>query len=249
MEAMPLGGAVPIKPAGTAVLYGDSIMYESAPSIATQFAKKQGWTHAIRAFPGIAPCDLVPQLATDLVALRPKVVTLETMGNSFVTCMLDANGVRLTFGSAAYYDRYRADFNAFFGLATAAGAKVVFITPLPQPYPTNMTVTRRLNEIAREEAAKFSGVSISAAPRNAVGVSGKFAPLKRCLANETVAMGCDPVTRKIAVRAPDGVHLCPAGYPTPESFLAFCSVYSSGARRFATAIVNATVSPPKPVRP
>lgn len=246
---MPDAEAVLIKPPGTAVLYGDSIMYESAPYVATQFARKKGWRFSIRAFPGIAPCDLVPQLAADLVTLQPKVVTLETMGNSFVSCMLDANGERLPYGSVAYYDRYRADFNTFFGLATAAGAKVVFITPLPQPYPVNMTVTDRLNAIAREEAAKFSGVSISVAARNAVGVGRKFTPTKRCLLTETATMGCDPSTRKITVRAPDGVHLCPTGYPTPESFLAFCSVYSSGAFRFARAVVSATVSPPKPVTP
>jgi hypothetical protein len=40
------------------------------------------------------------------------------------------------------------------------------------------------------------------------------------------------------VRSPDGVHFCPTGDTTIEGYFEVCNVYSSGAFRFAAAMLG-----------
>jgi hypothetical protein len=40
------------------------------------------------------------------------------------------------------------------------------------------------------------------------------------------------------VRAPDGVHFCPTGNTTAEGYFEVCDVYSSGAFRYAVAMLG-----------
>jgi hypothetical protein len=241
------------RPAGAATtsskivaIYGDSIMFESAGVVAKNLASHKGWKEAMSSFPGSAPCDWLAQLKSDLTQLHPGVVVLETMGNDATTCMTRVTGSR---GSRAYYNEYRSNFDTYFGDATKAGAKVVFIQPIPVLSSRFNGVLEHLTEIAKTEAAKYPDVSISSAPRDAVTVSGRFVMKKACLPRETVAMGCNKTTREIIVRAPDHVHLCPTGYPAPYSFFTGCSVYSSGAVRHGSAVVDTAISPPRPIRP
>ncbi len=232
----------------TATLYGDSIMFESTNQIASQFATKAGWTFKNTSYPGSAPCDWFAQLQSDLATLHPKIVVLETQGNSLTPCMRDANGNQIVFGSQAWLNKYRTDLDFYFSTATAAGAKVLFVYPLPESSSSATKSLVSLKNMALAEAGKYHGVSVSGAPRNAVTSSGTFVWRKTCLSTETASMGCGAeVAGKIRVRSPDGVHLCPIN---PNwSVIPSCSVYSSGEFRWSKSLVSTTINPPAPILP
>jgi hypothetical protein len=250
----PPASATTITTPATAAFYGDSILFEARDVVASQFAAKAGWTITVNSYPAAAVCDWQSTLESDLAALHPKIVVLETFGVSLTPCM---NG--LTRGSTAWADKYRADIDTFFRTATSAGAKVLFVKPVVidsarvqstygVPFPNSYQTT--LTSIATSEAKLYHGVSVTAAPKNSLLTStGAFTYKKTCLAGETAAMGCVATTNKITVRNPDGVHLCPVAYGPPDGMLAGCPAYASGAVRYGKALATATVSPPAPLLP
>jgi hypothetical protein len=114
-------------PASTATtkrawLFGDSLTYES------EWAQKQirGWSLQTSAFGGLAVCDMLAGLPYAL-ASHPTQVAIETAGNSFTSCMKDADGDYLTIGTSADFAKIRKDLKAFFSKVTDAGATVVFM--------------------------------------------------------------------------------------------------------------------------
>jgi hypothetical protein len=249
----PDAGSVVATAPKTALVYGDSLTFESSWAIGQQFATKAGWQYAPHTYPGFAACDFLAWLPNDLATYHPRVVAIETAGNVTRPCMHDADGAQLVAGSTAYYDRYTADLDAFFSTVTATGAKVVFVTAPPMLDAAWSARITQLRVIATGLAAKYHGVSISDIPRNAVSTSGTYVTTKPCLTTELVAQGCGrPAPRRIYVRtvvgSQNGIHLCPdglaAGYPYP------CTTgYSSGEYRFGRAVANTTAAPPKPVMP
>jgi hypothetical protein len=75
-------------------------------------------------------------------------------------------------------------------------------------------------------------------PGATVTNKGAFSTYLPCLPDETQAMGCVPAYGGvIKVRAPDGAHLCPVIPPVPGH----CPMYSSGERRFGTALAAPAV--------
>ncbi len=63
---------------------------------------------------------------------------------------------------------------------------------------------------------------------------GSFTWTLPCLPDEP----CTGPSGTNVVRAPDGVHFCPNGVSTQVDYFTECSVYSSGAFRFATAMLS-----------
>jgi hypothetical protein len=234
----------------TALIYGDSLTYESSWAISQQFATKNGWTHAVRSFPSTAPCDWLSWLTNDLATYQPSVVSLSTAGGAYTACMKDTNGNQMVPGSQAYYDKYSSDLAQFFSQVTATGAKVVFMKAPPMLDAAANERMNQISNIATQLAGQYHGVSISSVPRNAVSNSGKYTQTKPCLASETAALGCQP-DGKIAIRNTDGLHFCPTTYTTSSSYpFWWCSSsYSSGAYRWGRAIANTTANPPAPVLP
>ncbi len=232
----------------TALLYGDSIMFESSNQISSQFASKPGWSFKNTSYPGSALCDWSSQLQTDLDTLHPQIVVLESQGNSITPCMRDAAGNQIPFGSQAWLDKYKSDLDYFFATATASGAKVLWVAPLPVSSPSSTKALQSLNQMAKTEAGKYHGISVSGAPKNSVTTDGLFVWRKGCLPTESAAMGCGAVVAgKIAVRSPDGVHLCPNN---PEWLSTSpCNVYSSGEFRWGNTLVDKAVNPPTPLLP
>lgn len=226
-----------------ALIYGDSVMYEARTPILQRFAATHPtWGVQVRAFPGIAVCDMLGLLTADIAADHPTVVVFQAVGDSFTPCMQDANGVQLRVGSPEWAAKYQADLSAAFAQATAAGAHVVFMVGLPQLFPLATRAEGLLAAAALAAAAPFLNVTISKAATTAFGglhyhqtlgcVRGTFA--------ETAAMGC--VSGRIAVHSPtDSVHFCPTGYANGAAFYLGCPEYSSGAFRFSRAIVTTAV--------
>jgi len=236
-------------PSKFAVIYGDSLTWESAWEMDNVFAGKTAWGSYVHSFPATAPCDWLGWLQGDLATYHPSVVTLTTAGNVSTNCMLDANGVPLVMGSDAYFAQYRQNLNDIFAQVTATGAKMVYMQSPPFKDPIRNAAVIQINSIAAQLAASYHGVSISAAARAALAKNNKYTDYKPCLPAEKTTPDC--VNGQIAIRTITGIqaglHLCPQGLP--DAFPWFCTTYSSGEMRYGRAIATATITPPKPILP
>src|SRR5690349_25003993 len=94
MASWSSASAAVVKPK-VALVYGDSIAFESSWAMSQRFAEKTGWTYQPHMYPGFAACDFLGWLPADLAAYHPTVVAIETAGNFTRPCMLDANGDQL----------------------------------------------------------------------------------------------------------------------------------------------------------
>ena len=243
--SFPTAGGAAITPR-TALMYGDSLTYESRSHITAQLQLKTGWQAHVHSFGGTALCDWLPWIADDLAAYHPSVVGLETAGNpGSRPCSAEVPG------SAAYYADYRVALNTFFSQVTASGAKVVYFTPPPFTDPVRTQITKQITAMATELAFQYHGVSIATSMRNALaGSGGAYTETKPCLLTETAAMGCTAgriAIRTVAGLVDAGLHLCPTGIGSAP--LGVCPVYSSGEFRFGRAVANSLAVPPKPKLP
>ncbi|MFM7270054.1 MAG: hypothetical protein ACKO2C_00265 [Actinomycetes bacterium] len=217
-------------------LYGDSILYEAKPALQRASREENLTGISVRATPGFAPCDWTDRIRHDLEATPRAVAVVETVGNSWTSCMFD-RGRRVEPGSPAFYRRYTRDLERIADLAARNDAKLVFLTPFPVASPTFNSVLERIAAIERRTAASRAGrISVSNALTGAVARSGTYAQRLPCLPSETPAMGCSGGT--IPVREPTGLHLCPTGYASVNDVFRGCPVYSSGAERFAKALTR-----------
>jgi hypothetical protein len=239
-----------------ALIYGDSLTYESRASVAQEFSKL-GWPDAQHEYPGFALCDFQQWLPADLAAYHPSVVAVESAGNFTRPCMLDANGNALDPSSDAFFAKYRADMHAFFKTVTDTGASVSWIVAPPMLDPEWDARIVKLEAVAKEVAASYPGVSISTAPRNHLANSGHYTATKACLKTETVAQGCGlPGPGLIWIRTvvgpQTGIHLCPGGLGSTAGFPCLPTngiTYASGEYRWGSAVADTTVKPPKPILP
>jgi hypothetical protein len=217
-------------------VYGDSLVVQSElyfPAVARAF----GLAVTTRAFGGIAPCDALGWLREDLAARQPELVVFAFSGNSLTDCMRDASG-KLRAGQKLLA-AYRSDLDA--AIAAATEARVPFVLASP-PAPENRSRTwEQLDILFRDIAAAHPGVQYTDAGTQ-IAPDGQFAATQRCLPFELNLPQskslCLSEGGNIGVRSADGVHFCsdPANATT---IAASCAEYSSGAFRYAIALVTA----------
>ncbi len=237
--------------ADTALIYGDSLTWESTPSLNQQLSSQPTWKARVHSFPATAPCLWRDWVAEDLATYHPKIVVLTTAGNSYnptYPCMVDPTGQPIEMGSPEYYVKTREDLDVIFSAVTATGAQMVFDVAPPMLDPVREEVVVQTGVIATELAAEYPGVSIAPYVRDALSSDGGYTDTLPCLPGETEAMGCSagiiPVRTTSGTQA--GLHLCPGGLPT---YPWFCDTYSSGEVRFAGALLQSILTPPPPVMP
>jgi hypothetical protein len=255
MASLHLAGAT-VTPR-SALIYGDSLTFESRSWVTQQFATKPGWVQHQHEFPGFALCDFQAWLPADLAAYHPSVVAVETAGNYTRPCMTDANGNQLVPDTDAFYAKYRADIHAFFKTATDSGATVVWMTAPPMLDAAWNARIIQLTTIAKQVAASYPGVSVSTTPRNAVSNAGTYTATKPCGRTETAAQGCGlPGAGLIWIRTvtgtQTGVHFCPAGLDAVYPHLCLPTngtTYSSGEYRWGGGVASTVVKPPAAVLP
>jgi hypothetical protein len=245
------GGRLKATTSHTALLYGDSLSWESTvnnahcprdsrchtETVQEFMAAHRNWRLVVRAFPGTAPCDWLKSLPGELGTYKPDVVILQTEGDDATACM-DAPGTHSPYpiASAGVYAKYRSDLDTFFAEVTATGAKMIGVPPImTTDQKFNQQVTA-IDRIMIREAAKIPESATTSRPGNAVTDNGRFTFKKQCLASETAAKGC--TNGLIPVREPTGLHFCPVGLTFPAG----CPVYSSGAYRFGKNILDALIS-------
>jgi len=222
-------GSVPGLPAAgppRIALYGDSLGMEAGPDF-SYLAHAAGASTLMRTYGGLAVCDWLPAMTADARSWQPTAVVLEFSGDAFTPCMSGA-----AVGTAQYYQKYAADLQAAIDIFRSSGAEV-FITGVPYDASAaeNQNVTD-LDQMYASVAAANVGVTYVDAGQ-AVMADGAFTWDLPCLPGEP----CTGPSGTNVIRDPDGVHFCPTGQTTIEGDLAVCNVYSSGAYRFAAAML------------
>jgi hypothetical protein len=229
-------GSVPeLPPPGPprVVVYGDSLVSEAGTDF-NSLANDYGAAAEVQSYPGTATCDWLAKMAADAQAWQPTAVVLAFSGDPFSPCMA---GDQL--GTPPYYAKYESDTQSAISIFRAVGTKVVLVgLPLDESPGLSQNVTQ-LNAVYQSLAARNVGVTYDDAGQ-AVMANGQFAWTLPCLAGEP----CTGPSATDVVRAPDGVHFCPDGHTTLVGGLEECDVYSSGALRFAAAMLAPALTPP-----
>jgi hypothetical protein len=192
------------------------------------FAKDGNYTVSNNTYGGTATCDWLSRMATAAVE-HPQAAVLVFSGNALTPCM-----DRVTVRSARYYDLYTTDTEKAIRIFSAVGAHVFLVgTPINR---SSVTGWDRLDDIYRRLAqANPLAVTYVDAGAAVESASGGFTWQLPCL---SVEPSCGPKGTNV-VRAPDGGHFCPDGAPSTHGVTEPCDEYSSGAFRFALAMVNA----------
>jgi hypothetical protein len=207
------------------VSLGDSLAQETYPLLAYL---SPGKTVSIKFWGGTAPCDW---LDIDLGAGPSSVVVVSFTGNSLTNCMSDGNGGHLA--DEALIAKYRTDLGILVDRARQAGARVVLVgQPLRAPSFDADLEVEGINATSREYAAAFPYVSFVDAGAAVETLDGRYTDRLPCTPFDS---DCAPDGTTI-VRG-DGVHFCPIEGENP------CSVWSSGAFRFGSAVARAANDP------
>ena len=209
------------QPIGSVTLIGDSLADQAQPVLSSLLAP----TPLVnRYFGGTAPCDW---LGKDFEVGQMSVAVVTFAGNSQTPCMAATDG---TFPRGqALVDRYRADLAALVTQVRATGARVLIVGQPARggPLADAAIEVDGINAIA-VELADQDGVAFVDAGAAVEDAEGRFTVSLPCLPGEE---SCGPDGTNV-VRSDDGVHFCPGTSTFP------CLVYSSGAFRFASAIVE-----------
>jgi hypothetical protein len=209
-------------------LFGDSLGYQAEPYLDMFFAQTHDFTLSDYTYGGTATCDWLTRMVAAAVK-RPQAALLVFSGNSFTPCM---DGV--TPRSPQYYDLYTAYTKQAIGIFSAVGAHVFLVgTPVDE---SSVAGWDQLNDIYRQLAqASPHTVTYVDAGASVETATGSFTWALPCISIEP-SCGRDGTN---VVRSPDGIHFCPDGIPAARGVTASCSEYSSGAFRFALAMMNA----------
>ena len=211
-------------------LYGDSLVSEAGQDFASM-ATFAGASVQVHTFPGVSPCDYFSSMNTVAREWHPTVAVLLFTGDVFTACN---GGVQV--GTSRYFATYKDETRTAISIFRAVGADVVLIG---QPAASSAKLTRNgaaLNRIYRSIARATPGVRYGDAGQ-AVMAKGRFVWALPCLSGQP----CTGPRGTNIVRSPDGVHFCPNGKTILDRGLEDCDVYSSGAYRFASAMLRAAL--------
>lgn len=228
----------PPPPPPFVLLYGDSLVEESAWYARDLLANVAKIGGIVVGAPGGATCDLLPRMRADAARYRPTAVVIAFSGNALTPCMQDERGEPLR--GQAWVDRYRQHtVDAI--VAFRAGSPKIWLGTTPIafiPEKKGDPDTKMLNGMLRELAAQNPRVRI-AESANAVLDNGVWARTLPCLRYEPCQGGVDARGRLVnAVRATDGAHFCPLPY---EPSLSGCMTHASGGLRFAAGLLFPTL--------
>lgn len=233
--AAPQGPGPQPPPSGSQriALYGDSLVSETGQDFAF-LATLAGASVHVHTYPGTSPCDFFASMTTEAQTWRPTVAMLLFTGDAFTPCM---DGLQL--GTSAYFTKYTDDIQTAITIFRSVDSRVVLVG-LPADAWASLTQNAfALNGIYQWLARTNLGVTYDDAGQ-AVTANGQFTWSLPCLTGEP----CTGRNGTNMVRAPDGVHFCPNGETTLVAGFEECDVYSSGAFRLASAMLEAALRLP-----
>jgi hypothetical protein len=216
-------------------LFGDSLSWEAQPYYDELIHADKENAHTYDSHGGTAICDWFTRMHEVESQYHPKSVQLEFSGNNLTPCM---EGLELY--SQQYYEKYKADTLTAIDIFVSDGAHVYLIgapiTRAQQGVPDWQTLNMQYASIASAEPGHVTYVDAGTAVEDPGHAYTDTLP---CLAHEQ----CNgPIVNGIAsnvVRSADGVHFCPTEEGNDAGVIGGCSVYSSGAYRYAEAMVDA----------
>jgi hypothetical protein len=222
----------------TVAIFGDSLAWEAERYFAAlvQAAGARPLSYDSR---GSALCDWLPQMGVAEARFHPQTVELEFSGNALTPCMRADSP-----GSAAYFAKYRADTLAAIDTFAPHGAHIFLIgAPVSRAQQASDPGWNRLNEqyaaIAAADPGRVTYVNAGAAVESP---DHRYAQTLPCLRGEPCLGPTVDGVRSNVVRAPDGVHFCPVEKDPFVGVIGPCPVYSSGAYRYAYAMVAAVAA-------
>jgi hypothetical protein len=219
------------------VLYGDSLAWE-ARHVFEQALADQPVTVIARTFGGTAICDWHDEMAEDAATLQPGLVVIEFVGNNYTPCMRDADGAPLV--GTSLVERYADDAESAVATFRAIDAQVVLAgAPISRPETATLDLHHApLNAVYAALGRRLEGVRYVDAGA-AVLDDGAWTDSLPCLPVEPCAdASLESGTERNVVRAPDGLHFCPASSAAERGVTGDCPVWSSGAFRFGTALAG-----------
>lgn len=227
--------------APTVVLYGDSLGVESEASFRGALEAAGITDVHTETFGGTALCDWFQRMRDDAPDLRPDAVVIELSGNAFTPCMRDADGAPLT--GEPFYTKYATYAGETLRIFAATDARVYFVgTPISRrAAEAHDPNAGRLNALYSELANLAGAQYVDAGA--AVLDHGRWTATLPCLEGESCAG--DTVN---LVRAPDGMHFCPTAGEAVQGVTGVCTVWSSGAYRFGTAMAAPVIAAFRPQR-
>jgi hypothetical protein len=182
-------------------------------------------------FGGTAICDWLPQLKSAVKLFRPDVAVAEFTGNYNSDCMRNPR-TGLPFEGKGLRDKYFRDANKAMRIFDRYDVTVYWVSTPPSCPGQVMSMDIVWRRVVRKwESAKLIDAS------QVVTKKGQCTEFLPCLKGEPCT-ATDPSTGEPAaiVRAPDGTHFCPGGPAAVQGVTGACSVWASGAWRFARAI-------------
>jgi hypothetical protein len=213
-------------------LYGDSLASEVGEDFAF-LASSSGASAQVRTFPGTATCDFFATMAADAQDFQPTAAVLAFSGNAFTPCMAGYQP-----GTPQFFAKYQNDTQTAISIFRSVGAKVLLVgLPLDASASQSQDIPP-INQIDQLLASGNAGVTYDDAGQ-AVMAGGQFTWTLPCLSFEP----CTGPNGTNVVRAPDGVHFCPDGMSIRVGYFEECDVYSSGAFRFAAAMLAPALTP------
>jgi hypothetical protein len=217
-------------------LYGDSLAVEAQDFFAFPVATSA--EVRTRTFGGTAICDWFETMREDAATWQPDAVVIEFSGNALTPCMRDLAGNPLT--GDDHLRKYREDTQE--ALRIFAGARVYIVgAPISRDLAA-VAHARRLHDQYESLASRSDHAAFVDAGQ-AVLDHGRYTDILPCLPEEPCTGGAAfDGTPYNVVRAPDGAHFCPGSPPADNGVTSTCSVWSSGAYRFGTAIAAAVLT-------
>jgi hypothetical protein len=219
-------------------LFGDSLAWE-AQGYFSALVRASGDTALTYTRRGTAVCDWLSEMRTVEARFRPRAVELEFSGNSLTTCMRG-----YTPPSGVYFSKYRADTLTAISVFEAGGAHVFLIGAPINRDDTSVRNWDQLNgEYSAIAEADPTHVTYVDAGTAVEGPGHTFTATLPCLLDEPCT---GPIVKGVPsniVRAPDGGHFCPVEKDPVLGIIGPCPVYSSGAYRYAFAMVSALSLP------
>jgi hypothetical protein len=220
---------------GRVILYGDSLAFEARDVFTLSLQRGSDVEVVDRTFGGTAICDRLDGMRRDLHDLQPSAVVLEFVGNNLTLCMGGPYGP-LT--GDDLLQKYRHDARSAIEIFAGAGVRVYWMGA-----PSTATAEEgAFAGVRRGYEAESGRLTFPTPPLprvryvdagQAVLDHGQFAVTLPCLTSEGAGEGC--VDGRIPVRAPDGLHFCPARMEPGDDR---CPIYSGGAVRFGIAMAQ-----------
>jgi hypothetical protein len=208
-------------------LFGDSLVFQAQEQFRDAMDKHGGYDVQVAGQAGSATCDWWHNITDARDQFHPRIVAMSFSGNALGPCMKHADGTPLT--DAEYVEKYTADTRRAIAMF---GPNVTFYLV---GAPVSGGGDDRVYQIYQRLAPQYPNVRFVDGGKY-VTPNHKFALTLPCLPGEKMCNG--PVVNGVhynVVRSPDHAHFCPIdpGFGKP------CTVYSSGAYRFALAISQA----------